>query len=658
MAAQSHNSTATEHLFADYWAEYQDITTSKPSDEEEEISKTPDEGEQELDWLKEAGYGQLASTFEDGKELSQDAIDVMMSTLTRRQASVVKKRVDSISATMRKRQKHTKTDVRDIFANMPAETKSLPTSPEHVRRAESMYVTRTDRKGSGKGRESSFLKRGGYDMRGYNDMVQDYTNTGVATLSIQPKNTITRVSSSSAPSQLTPASVKEQEATCQFVQDVNTQNGSLLPKDDLPNFKLVYDPLGVTSTTDLSYSDIIRIKPLAVIELTYLLESHGILYSRRKPRVKAKDHGIFGVSLQTLLEYDRKRQHGCKVPLIFQQLIAHLDKIGLDSEGILRVPGSAGRVKQLRQDLEERFYQEDFSWEDVWPNDAAAVLKQLLRELPAPLLTHEYLEAFAQVESISDKQEQLKALNLLILVLPEAHRNTLLALLKFLQRIIQHTAENRMTLSSVAMIMAPNLFLVNTKSKNVRDIEVSMAAGTSNIVKMLIKYQPLLWTVPPCLITQIRDQIDLEHTRKSRDKSIMKFLGKKDKSDLYRKPAIAHESDFHEGVIRVQAPNLTKSCAAVQLDSTTTAGDIVAKFRRHDNYSPTWQTDNSSSSSKADRSHKAFSNPDNATFAEDNAYLFEIGGNIGERCLDNNTSMLELYRVNPNAEWVVKTRPV
>lgn len=57
----------------------------------------------------------------DGKELSQDEIDVMMSTLTRRQASVVKKRVDSISATMRKRHKHTKTDVRDIFANMPAE---------------------------------------------------------------------------------------------------------------------------------------------------------------------------------------------------------------------------------------------------------------------------------------------------------------------------------------------------------------------------------------------------------------------------------------------------------------------------------------------------------------------------------------------------------
>lgn len=52
--------------------------------------------------------------------------------------------------------------------------------------------------------------------------------TGVATLSIQPKNTVTRVTSSSAPSQLTPVTVKEQEITCQFVEVVNTQVSSLL----------------------------------------------------------------------------------------------------------------------------------------------------------------------------------------------------------------------------------------------------------------------------------------------------------------------------------------------------------------------------------------------------------------------------------------------
>lgn len=53
----------------------------------------------------------------------------------------------------------------------------------------------------------------------------------------------------------------------------------------------------------------------------------------------------------------------------------------------------------LRQEIEEKFYQGTFSWVDVMPNDAAALLKQFLRELPSPLLTPQYIEAFAQVES-------------------------------------------------------------------------------------------------------------------------------------------------------------------------------------------------------------------------------------------------------------------
>ena len=55
-------------------------------------------------------------------------------------------------------------------------------------------------------------------------------------------------------------------------------------------------------------------------------------------------------------------------------------------------------VQQLRQELEEKFYSGTFSWPDVMPNDCAALLKQFLRELPTPLLTYDYLEAFPQVE--------------------------------------------------------------------------------------------------------------------------------------------------------------------------------------------------------------------------------------------------------------------
>ena len=75
-------------------------------------------------------------------------------------------------------------------------------------------------------------------------------------------------------------------------------------------------------------------------------------------------------------------------------------------------------------------------------------------------------------------------------------------LLEFLDEVVCHSNKNRMSLSNVAMIMAPNLFLAPKvrplqagKSKGNWDLQVTMATGTSNIVRMLIKYRKILWTV-------------------------------------------------------------------------------------------------------------------------------------------------------------------
>ena len=54
-----------------------------------------------------------------------------------------------------------------------------------------------------------------------------------------------------------------------------------------------------------------------------------------------------------------------------------------------------------------------------------------------------------------------------------------------------------MDLNSVSMIMAPNLFLVQSgrHNKDLGGLQLSMAAGTSSIVRMLIKNQAIYWTV-------------------------------------------------------------------------------------------------------------------------------------------------------------------
>lgn len=53
----------------------------------------------------------------------------------------------------------------------------------------------------------------------------------------------------------------------------------------------------------------------------------------------------------------------------------------------------------MEQKLERGFYAGLVSWDKVHPNDASDLLKRFLRKLPAPLLTTEYLPAFAAVPS-------------------------------------------------------------------------------------------------------------------------------------------------------------------------------------------------------------------------------------------------------------------
>lgn len=647
--------TPRSNSYEDYWKEFKDIASSTDGEnEEEETTKTPDEGEEEIDWLKDAGYDFVVSYITGGRELTDEEIQGFTATLTTSQAAVVRRKVNSLSATIRSKQKH-KVDVRDIFPQ-PADDQS-PTSPSPQTSPDSINdinLAAVPRRHNEKRLPSLYKGKGEYSMSGRrSEVFKDPRESGIEMLSVQQKGTFNKNMAPDSSKDLRRSVVAmpciSDEDIELRIEETNTtknsmQSAGLEKEDDLPNFSIVPDRLGVTMIKDLSLEDMTNIKSLAHIELTALLERHHIIYHRRKGKKKGRDHGIFGVPLHILLEQDQKIQPNQTVPMVFEDMTRFMEHHCLEQEGILRIPGSASRIKQLRKDLEDKFYSGTFSWVNVLPHDAAALLKQFLRELPHPLLTHEYIEAFAQVENIQDKKQQLLVLNLLILLLPPVNRNTLKVLLELLLKITQKRKTNLMGLANVSMIMAPNLFLSpssRSKTKGIREMEISMAAGTSNIVMMLIKYQHILWTLPSFLMQQMRHQNELEMQKKNREKSIMKFL-RKDKSDVYKKPPVVNETDFEEGVIRVLAPSLTKSCAAVKLTENMTAGDVVDKFR-NSNFT-------NGRNKKKENSVQGVAN-----FAEKDARLYEVGGNIGERRLDPGTNMLALYQMNPNAEWVIRS---
>jgi len=70
-------------------------------------------------------------------------------------------------------------------------------------------------------------------------------------------------------------------------------------------------------------------------------------------------------------------------------------------------------------------------------------------------------------------------------------------LLEFLDKVIQEPA-NKMTVENVAMVMAPNLFLVSSGSRNrpqAMDRELKLAVATSKITLRLLSNRKSLWTV-------------------------------------------------------------------------------------------------------------------------------------------------------------------
>ncbi|XP_030261355.1 rho GTPase-activating protein 18 isoform X2 [Sparus aurata] len=569
----------------DYWKEVENITRSggeagrgegggEGEVPEEEQQKIPEEGEQEEAWLTEAG---LARLFDDSlaADLDQEEDNaVFLSTLTRSQAAAVERRVTTLQQTLlRRRNRQHVPDVRDIFR--PPEKDEEPSKLE------------------------------GGSENGEKDTTSAETETE---LNVE-------------------VAFSEQALNYRDNnQRLKVNTGPSSPDDKLPNFKLLRDKTGQTRVGDLSPLDMKKVRRLVLVESTALFDTAGIdLKPHKAVKVKAKESGLFGVPLTTLLDQDHRRAPGTKVPFLLQRLISHIEDEGLDTEGLLRIPGAATRVKSLCQELESSFYDGMFPWQQLKQHDAASLLKLFIRELPHPLLTVEYLSAFIAVNKLPTKKQQLQALNLLVLLLPDANRDTLKALVEFFQRVIDHQANNKMTLNNVSVIMAPNIFMFKGfRSKVTEQQEFSMATSTANIVRLLIRYQNLLWTIPKFIVTQVRQQ-NMESQRKQNKERAVRKLLKKITTDRPTDKAVPEESS--QGFIRVQAPQFSKVSMAVQLTEELQAADVLTRF---------------------------LSQESSVTVKREELSLYEIGGNIKERCLDGETYMKDLIQLNPSAEWVIK----
>ncbi|ESO01811.1 hypothetical protein HELRODRAFT_106328 [Helobdella robusta] len=238
-----------------------------------------------------------------------------------------------------------------------------------------------------------------------------------------------------------------------------------------------------------------RINVFAETEIRTIFRQNGDLkINKMQTKRKEKDLGVFGVSLETLLTRDCKKNPHLKVPLFLQSLVTKLEN-HLEEEGILRVPGSLARIREVGQQLETS---ENYSiiLQPLLPHDLVGLLKRFFRDLPTPILTLNWLDAFCKVaDNIKDEKLKLHAIQTLMCVLPDVNRATLQVLFGLLVKIVQNP-QNKMTEQNITMIITPSLFLVDSLPSASTPINgFDSLAFFSPIVMYFLKHYNLIWDV-------------------------------------------------------------------------------------------------------------------------------------------------------------------
>ncbi|XP_035574610.2 rho GTPase-activating protein 28 isoform X5 [Canis lupus dingo] len=594
----------------DFLREIESIKENSMGGQEEQIPaevKPVDEGELEAEWLQDVGLSTLISgdEEEDGKAL--------LSTLTRTQAAAVKKRYNTYTQTMRKKNKQSVRDVRDIFGV----SESPPSDPCDSHTAQ-LDGTQEEKelpgviKTSGSltddaSLNSTTLSGGSQDEEGSFIVPRSGSVSILETIPALPVHS----NGSPDPGQSVQNAVSDDNyleknivpeteelsfevSYSEMVTEVPKRNKfkkSDFKKEDyaLTKFIVQKTRFGLTEAGDLSAEDMKKIRHLSLIELTAFFDAFGIQLKRNKTeKVKGRDNGIFGVPLTVLLDNDRKKDPGVKVPLVLQKFFETVEESGLESEGIFRLSGCTAKVKQYREELDAKFNADKFKWDRMCHREAAVMLKAFFRELPTSLFPVEYIPAFITLmERGPHIKVQFQALHLMVMALPDANRDTAQVLMTFFNKVIANESKNRMSIWNISTIMAPNLFFSRSKHSDYEELQLANTAA--HIIRLMLKYQKILWKVPSFLIMQVRRMNEATMLLKKQLPSVKKLLRRKTierevispktSKVLQKSPSSRRMSDVPEGVIRVHAPLLSKVSMAIQLTSHTKAKDILAKFQ-------------------------------------------------------------------------------
>ncbi|XP_034247836.1 rho GTPase-activating protein 44-like isoform X2 [Thrips palmi] len=219
-------------------------------------------------------------------------------------------------------------------------------------------------------------------------------------------------------------------------------------------------------------------KALSVLE-DFLPDLEAVVYdSHIRP--------VFGTPLEEHLRVTSR-----KIAFPIELCVCTLLELGMEEEGLFRVAGGSSKVRRMKLSLDAGCLTFPTALEYRDPHVIAGVLKSYLRELPEPLMTYSlYDEWMAAARVSSSNDARLQALWSVVQKLPEANRDNLRFLVKFLSALCRNQDVNKMSPQNVAIVMAPNLIWSPTCSQDATSIGMNMSTANfcSVIVDALVSF--------------------------------------------------------------------------------------------------------------------------------------------------------------------------
>ncbi|XP_068147222.1 uncharacterized protein RhoGAP54D [Drosophila tropicalis] len=195
-----------------------------------------------------------------------------------------------------------------------------------------------------------------------------------------------------------------------------------------------------------------------------------------------------------------------------------LDK-NLIQEGLFRKAGAVSRQNELRANIQQD-KPLDLELAGYSAHDCATVFKSFLAELPEPLLTDAHYPAHLQIVPLcqvytckvgtQEAEHLLSSMQLLLLLLPEEHRELLYHIIEMLHSVAKHENSNKMSAENLATLFTPHLICPRQLPPEVLHYT---AKKMSSIVSYMIIRGLDIFQVPGKLATDIRAYF-LERKRK------------------------------------------------------------------------------------------------------------------------------------------------